>query len=130
VNGVVDRNAGETMKLGDTLYRFDGNRRVYREGGAFGGGGPIYREHFEPLKIVGENRMSWILERGWKVRKSDLKGEAESFQYGGRGFFTAEGMELDIWLHDHKHRIVAYIERQATPTQLKQIAELIGYKER
>ena len=116
------------MQIGDTLYRFDGNRRVYRDRTALGGGGPIYREHFEPLKIVGENKVSWILERGWKVRKSDLKGETKSFHYGGRGFFTAEGMATDIWDHDHRHKIVDAIQRQATPTQLRQVAELIGYE--
>lgn len=116
------------MKIGDTLYRFDGNHRVYREPGKLGGGGPIYREHFQPLKIVDENKVSWILERGWKVRKKDLKGEAKSFGFGGRGFFTAEGMEDDIWEHDNRHRIADFVLRSIPLDQLKKVAEIIGFK--
>ena len=117
------------MQIGDILWRFDSNRRVYRDPTSIsGGGGPIYREHFEPLKIISENKVSWILERGWKVRKSDLKGEAKSFHYGGRGFFTADDMEKDIWSHEHRHKIADMIQRAATVAQLKQIAELVGYE--
>lgn len=114
------------MKIGDTLYRFDGNRRVHREPRSFSGGGAtIYREHFEPLKIVGENNVSWILERGWKVNKKTLKGEAKSYEYGGRGFFTAEGMEDDIWDHDCRHNIIDAVRRTSVD-KLKQIARIVG----
>jgi hypothetical protein len=111
------------LKIGDTLYRFDGNRRVYRDGQS----GPIYREHFEPLKIIGENKISWLLERNWKANKKDLSS-AKAWHYGGRGFFTAEGMEDDIWQHDHRHHI-RHLFDQASPSQLKQIAEIVGYKQ-
>ena len=115
------------MKIGDTLYRFDGNRRVYRDRSPSGGGGPIYREHFEPLKIEGENRLSWVLDGGWKVNKKSLKGEAASFSYGGRGFFTAEQMEDDIWQHDHRYRIRDLFDR-CSPEQLREIAKLLDYQ--
>jgi hypothetical protein len=111
--------------IGDTLYRFDVNRRVYQKGGQFSGG-PIYREHFEPLKIEGENARSWVLERGWKVNKKTLRGEAASFSYGGRGFFTAEQMEADIWQHDHRHKIRDLFDR-CSVAQLREIANLLGY---
>lgn len=113
------------IKIGDTLFRFDANRRIYRDRSFSGGGAPIYREHFEPLKIIGETRKSWILERDWKASKKDLKS-AESMQYGGRGFFTAQGMEDDIWLHDHLYRVKAKLD-QASPDILRKVAELIGY---
>lgn len=116
------------LKIGDTVWRFDGNRRVYRQPGTYSGGGaPIYREHFEPLKIVGETKVSWIMERGWKANKKTLKGEASSFEYGGRGFFTAEQLEDDIWQHEHRHGIRALFDR-ASPAQLKQIAAILGFQ--
>jgi hypothetical protein len=109
------------MKIGDTLYRFDSNRRVYANGNS----GPIYSEHFEPLKIVGENKVSWLLERGWKASKKDLRS-AVSLQYGGRGFFTVEGMIDDIWKRDHGPRIGRLVDN-ATPNQLRQIGAILGY---
>jgi hypothetical protein len=116
-----------TLKIGDTIYRFDGNRRVYRPAppGRFSSG-PIYSEHFEPLKIIGENRVSWLLEKGWKAKKSDLSS-ARAFEYGGRGFFTAEGMEDDIWQHDHRHKIRDLFDR-CSPAQLRLIASVLEYE--
>lgn len=111
-----------TLKIGDTLYRFDGNRRVYVDGK----GGPIYREHFEPLKIVGENKVSWILERDWNANKKDLSS-VRARQFGGRGFFTAEGMEADIWRKENIHKIRALLD-SASPNQLDQVAIILGYK--
>lgn len=108
------------MQIGDTLYRFDGNR-VYREPGK------VYRAHFEPLQIVGENRVSWILEHGWKVNKKTGRGDASSYAYGGRGFFTKEAMEDDIWDHENRHKISGFVLREATIAQLRQAADLIGY---
>lgn len=117
------------MKIGDVVYRFDENRRVYRDKSFGGGGGPVYREHFEPLKIVGENRVSWILEHGWKVNKKTFRGEVAAYQFGGRGFFTAEGMENDIWDHEHRHKIVDAVRRVATIDQLRRVADILGYTE-
>lgn len=111
------------IKVGDTLYRFDGNRRVYDK--AFGSG-PIYREHFEPMKIIGETPRSWVLEKNWKASKKDLKSAA-SMQYGGRGFFTAEGMEDDIWQHEHRYKVSRLVE-QASPATLKLVAKVVGYQ--
>ena len=113
-----------TLKIGDTIYRFDRNRRVYDKPGF--GGTPIYREHFEPLKIIGENKISWLLERGWKAKKNTLSSAA-SMQYGGRGFFTAEDMGDDIWRHDHLHKLREAIQ-QASPDQLRSIAKILEYK--
>ena len=114
------------LKIGDTIFRFDGNRRVYRKNDRIGGGGPIYSEHFEPLKIVGENKVSWLLEQGWKANKKSLSS-AKALEYGGRGFFTAEGMKDDIWRYEHRNKIVRLVD-QADPAILRQVAELVGYQ--
>ena len=111
------------LKIGDTIYRFDGNRRFYSKER---GSGPIYEKHFEPLKIIGENKVSWLLERGWRANKKNLSC-ARAMQCGGRGFFTAEGMENDIWRHEHRCRIVRLVE-QTDAAILKQIAALVGYE--
>lgn len=111
------------LKIGDVLYRFDGNIRVYADKKL--GGGPIYSKHFEPLEIIGETRRSWLLAQGWKCDKRTLQS-AESMQFGGRGFFTAEGMADDIWQHEHRHKITEAVRRLDVPT-LRKVAEMIGY---
>ncbi len=119
------------LKIGDVLYHFSENRRVY----APGGGSPIYREHFEPHTIVGETKLSWLvapwknapLDRCTKVSKKDMSS-ARSHTFGSRGYFTAEGMEDDIWQHSHKHKICDLINRTATANQLREIAKIINYE--
>lgn len=109
------------LKIGDTLYNFDGNRRVYQPGLR---GGTIYEKHFEAVKIVGETKLSWVMDRsGAKVNKKTLDS---SCQFADRGYFTASAMETDIWLHEHRHRIVREVERVGIE-HLKEIARIIGY---
>lgn len=113
------------MKIGDTVYRFDINRRVYRDKspGSFGGGGPIYSEHFEPLKIIGESKSSWLLEHRYSVGKRVL-ASAKTFP---RRFFTAAQMDDDIWANEHRYAIREKLTR--TPVdQLRQVAAIIGYE--
>jgi hypothetical protein len=110
------------LKVGDTLYNFDGNRRTYRPG--LGSGGPIYEKHFEAVKIEGETKQSWVMARyGAKVNKKTLDSKTE---FADRGYFTKSAMEADIWMHEHQHKIVREVER-AGLEQLREIARIIGY---
>lgn len=114
-----------SLKVGDTLYNFDGNRRTYkRDDTGRASGGPIYEKHFEPAKIVGFTKVSWIMDRyDAKVNKKTLESVC---QYAERGYFTKSAMEADIWLHDHRHKIAREVER-AGVDHLKEIARIIGY---
>lgn len=117
-----------TFKIGDILYRFDGNYRVYpkREEGGLPRGGPIYREHFRPSAIIGETRLSWVIDGDYKVSKRDMSCPAAK-QCGGRGIFTLQEMEDDIWSHEHRHKIGRLIE-MCDIDKLKKVAELLEYK--
>lgn len=109
------------MQIGDTLYHFDINRRIYTKPERGSGrvwGEIIYAEHFRPLKIVGETRQSWVLEYNHKVKKADpRKG----------GYYTAAQMADNLWVHDHKHKLRDLLDR-ATAEQLREIAKVLGYK--
>jgi hypothetical protein len=110
------------MEVGDTLFHFDINRRVYDKPLAGTGrifGTIIYREHFKPLKIIGETRQSWLLEFGYKAKKGD-----DPIKRGG--FYTEVEMEDNIWTHDHRHKVRDLLDR-ASPTQLREVAEILGY---
>jgi len=50
----------KNLKVGDTVWVFDINRRVYDGNGL--GAKIIYREHFRPVHIIGETSRSWILD--------------------------------------------------------------------
>lgn len=110
-------------KIGDVLFLFDINRRVYREPGRVGGGGPIYAEHFRPLQIVGETKQSWLLQNDYKASKKDLANP----DLRPRKYFTTDQRADDIWVNDHGHRIVALL-KSATAAQLRQVAAIVGYK--
>lgn len=48
--------------IGMPLWFFDDNRRVYKtneNGRPYGG--PIWREHWRKVEIIGETRISWII---------------------------------------------------------------------
>lgn len=107
------------MKVGDEVFVFDHNRRVYakRPSGEFGGG-PIYREHFVKKTIIGETSRSWLLQH-WpkKIPKSTLAG-----------VYTAEQVEDECWIDEHRCKIVRALERTRDAKILRQVAELIDYK--
>jgi len=110
------------MKIGDTVYCFDPNRREYNAGRI------IFASHFEPYKITGETKQSWLCSKGAaerKVNKATMR-EAGKNGFGGWQWYTAEGKEERIWHQDHAWKIREAITAATVP-QLKQIAEIIGY---
>jgi hypothetical protein len=108
------------MQIGDTLYNFDVNRRVYTKP-ENGFGKIIYSKHFHPLKIIGETRMSWLLEHGYRAKK---KGD-DPMSRGG--FYTAEEMADNIWVNDHRHKVRDLLDR-APAEQIRQVAAVLGYQ--
>ena len=67
-------------KIGDTVWYFDENHRVYEcdETGR-SRGGPIWREHWRPAEVIGETRVSWIVGtdgrfKELRVKKRDWPG--------------------------------------------------------
>lgn len=107
------------LKIGDTVWFFDVNRRIYKDHEL------IYREHFVPLKIVGENKMSWLLEHGHKCKKGTLTISAQGF--GEYHFYRQDDMEKRIYLHNHRHKIAAAISDLKNVDLLREIAKSIGY---
>jgi hypothetical protein len=110
-----------SLNIGDTLYHFDGNRRVYHPDRH---SGPIYERHFELVVIIGETKLSWIMDRYKnKVNKKTLESAC---QFAERGYFTKAGMDADIWSHDHRHKIIDGV-RHVDTERLKEIARILGY---
>jgi len=109
--------------VGDTIWVFDINRRVYREkkpGEVYARGGPIWREHWRPRKVVGETSRSWVLERGDKVPKKGADPACFAFS------------EADIdrreWVNDNRHKIASMVERCNDYEKLMKLAAVMGFK--
>ena len=109
-------------KVGDTIWKFDGNRRVYREkkpGEAYAHGGPIYREHWRPLVIVSETPRSWVTQYGAKCPKN---GDHSGWR------LTTKELDDDCFVHEHRRKISDAISALRDATILRSVAEYIGYK--
>lgn len=112
------------MKIGDTLYWFDVDRRVYDKPGM--GGRTIYAEHFRAEEIVGETKLSWLVGH-WKTKVNKAKLTAAGRHgWGPTLYYTAEGRDAQIWLEGHKHEILRMVGRADAET-IKKIAALVGY---
>ena len=107
------------LGIGSTIWIFDSNRRVYPEPrSAYGGGGPIYREHWRPVTIEGETSRSWVTS--WYGKKVPKRGPRQGIA------FTEAEVEADVWVHDHRYKIVRMVEQCEVET-LKAIAQAVGY---
>lgn len=118
------------LKVGDTLFQFDENHRVYRhdeKGRPLGG--PVYSEHFVPFTIRGETKFSWLTGyRGdIKVNKKTLRSSADR-GYLPHQWYTVEERDGMLWLAEHRHKIIRRLEG-ATLDQLKQVAAIVGYQD-
>lgn len=110
----------EKLKVGDTIYMFDQNRRARDANGNVD-----YRGKFWSVTIVDETKQSWIVPNGFRtirVNKATMKSAGGA--YGDTFWFTAESMEEDIWRTENRHRIVREIERADTAT-LRLVDELL-----
>ena len=103
------------------VWVFDINRRIYRKpepGQIYSTGGPIYREHWEERKVVGETSRSWVLSCGRKIPKKRREDVC----------FSEEEVDDKVWVNDHRYKIMRKVESVRDPSTLKAIAELVGYR--
>ena len=97
---------------------FDENRRRYKtdeKGRSIGG--PIWREHWVKVKIVGETRRSWVTN--YYDRKVPKKG--------GRGYaFSEEDIDRMAFI-EQRRRIGEAVGYCTDYETLKRIADMVGY---
>ena len=111
------------MKIGDPVWVFYENHRVYRPArpGEDGfRGGPIWRAHWQKQTVVGETARSWVLGDGSKVPK---KG-------ADHGLFAFSEADIDkrAWVHENRHHISRVVGLIEDHDLLRKVAELIGYE--
>lgn len=93
----------------------------------------IYRRNGKPVEIVGETRVSWVLKSEWswekpeKVSKKMLASpDIEQWQ---QFFANKQDAEDAVFVQNHRHLIGNAVGTLLDPIVLRNIANLIGYKE-
>ena len=111
------------LSVGDKVYQFDINHHVYKQENGRSVGGPIYRDHFVPVFIVGEAGRSWLVSRredgnySWKHAKSKL------------GLMTEKEVNDACWLNSNRYGIGRCLERCGDAEVIKAVAALLHYTE-
>jgi hypothetical protein len=123
------------MKIGDTIWRFEENRRIYppkEKGRVFSSDSPIWREHWVAEKIVGETSRSWLVGFDLRAKWSLRKLPKVAFKDGRcpRGFaLSQEHITKLEWVHNNHYRLSNEVNRCDDPDVLQEIARIVGYKE-
>ena len=123
------------LKIGDTVWLFDINCRVYPPKGNDGRsyGAPIYREHWRPVPITGENRASWEIGRygSFPKKKPADKAFLATYMKNGYGGYrvalSVQEVNDDVWKYAHGFRIADLVKNCDAAT-LRKVAELVGFK--
>lgn len=106
----------EKLKIGQTIYYFDGNHRIYAKNKSR----PIYKKYFIPMKIVGENKKEYIFDYGVINKRSgmlNLRGIKTEI-------FTEKEKQDNIYINDNAYRISEEI-RCLNADKLKEIEKII-----
>lgn len=110
------------MRIGDTVYICDVNSRVYTRPER-GFGRAVHRGHFQEHRIVGETRVSWILDHvkgGRKLNKKLLHlGEIHGVAR------TVAEVDLLCWAEKASIKLPDLV-RHARPEMLREIARVMG----
>jgi len=99
------------MKVGDKVWLFDGNRRVYPKSAGMSCA-PIYSEHFYSVTIDSETSRSWIVD-GVKFPKNNPIG-----------IYTDQQKEDMIWARENRRKIIDVVDR-CSAKELREIYNLL-----
>jgi hypothetical protein len=112
------------IKIGDTYFVFDRNRRVYnRDEHGRAIGGPTHRGHFRPVKVLGETKVSWLVGEHFghiKVKKREP----------WLVLYTEAMVEESVWVEENRHCLARAVSSCTDVARLKEIAAILRYQPR
>ena len=114
----------EKPVVGQTVYVFDPNIRIYKTDAAGRSIGPIYAERWRATVITAVGRT--IVTVGRSRFRPDGRGEYRSEEGRTRLVLTKREMEDDIYLELHRHRVTELVSR-GDAALVRKVAELVGY---
>ena len=121
-------NKQAAIKVGDPIWYFDVNRRVYRKDAKGRSmGSSIWAEHWREYAIIGQTSRSWIVgtESG-RVFGKIPKNKYCSWQGYAR---SKEEIQQGAYIEKNRYAISERLRNIDDYFVLLQIAAMIGYKE-
>lgn len=115
-----------SLGVGDSVWIFDENRRVYRDEDGNYSSRCIFRQHFCKVKVTGETRQSWILsyQNNIKVNKKTLKYK-RGYGRDGNLYLTEDDIDKMCWIKDNKMNIIDIVRRCDNYKKLKQVEDIM-----
>lgn len=110
-----------SVAIGSTVWRFNSNRRVYSQGKS----GPVWREHWDPLVVVGETSRSWLVafRDGGKVTHKAPK--RRDWLARKRWAYSEHEIDVADWAESKRYEIIRALER-ADPDDLYRVACIVA----
>lgn len=113
--------------IGETLYLYDGNYRVYEDDNGNKTSSPNPRHYFRPVPIIDETRNSWIVNHYGdfvKVNKETMAVRTLGVAYHRRAY-TQQQMEEHIWMENNKYALVDMVKYCNDVTKLRMIKDIL-----
>lgn len=125
-----------TVGIGSKLWQFNENRRVYTPPETKGGFGKIiWREHWSPMVICGETRVSWLVGYAPSALNRNRTPSAVTklpkalFKDGGcpRDWaLSEEHLDELEWAEENRHKLSAAVLRCHDPKTLRAVWAALG----
>ena len=113
--------------IGQTVWIFDGNRRVYRDGQSR----PVFREHFKDWKITGETSKFWLLGNSYQIIKATRmlkcpERKGNWYTLSPRVFWSELEVDETCWVHENRYRVVKDVQGCSDANTLRAIDALLA----
>ena len=129
---MVKINEGlKDVKVGDTVYYYNANHRIYEDDQGNKTHGPNERLMWIPIKIVGETPQTFLVEMDGYINKvtGELKGRYYgSARYGWSIVLTKQGVEDTLWLRTERYKMSDMVKDCTDVNKLKQIQSILEAK--
>ena len=121
------------MQIGDKVWIFDSNHRVYKDDKGNKLVRCWYRGYFVERYILGETNQSWIIgyenasaddRYNVKVNKKTLTYKRET-PYDGILYTSEDTIDQLCWIHDNQYEIMEQVRKCNDYNKLKKIQEIL-----
>ena len=112
-----ENSDADRPRVGDVVYTFDENRRVYDATKPGIGLAPIFSEHFHPHLVVGEERASWLV--------ASARTPGLSRKLAKSKVISAKEFEARCWIHSNRRDLVEALKACGDIEVLKAVSDLL-----
>jgi len=114
--------------IGMPVWKFDQNTRVYKKNDKGHTIGPIWREHWVRLEVVGETSRSWLVGSEWSRKDPSRAMKVPKKDWPGRLATSEEDIDKAAYVNDNRYRISERVQRCNDYDTLKKIEAILEAK--